>query len=265
MSLPIGHIKGKLNNKETDIISSEISQLLDKQVIELATPCPHKYISNIFIRPNKDGCHRLILNLAKLNEQVQKRHFKMQTLTSAINLITPQFFMASIDGKDAYYSVPVASEYRKYLRFGWQGKVFQFSCLPNGLSSALRLFTKITKPLFSHLTLMGHLNSPYIDDVLVLGETIEECRENVKATINLSLQLRFVVHPRKSVLEPTQEVVFLGFILNSRDMIISLTPEKATKLKRLCLAAIDTQKNICTDISPTRGSNGSYRSWCRKR
>ena len=231
-----------LNNKETDIISSEISQLLDKHVIELATHCPHEYISNIFIKPKKDGGHRVILNLAKLNEQVQKRHFKMQTLTSAINLITPQCFMASIDWKNAYYSVPVASEYRKYLRFGWQGKVFQFTCLPNGLSSAPRLFTKITKPLFSHLTLMGHLNSPYIDDVLVLGETKEECRENVKATINLSLQLGFVVHPRKSVLEPTQEVVFLGFILNSRDMIISLTPEKATKLKRLCLAAIDKQK-----------------------
>ena len=166
----------------------------------------------------------------------------MQTLTSAINLITPQCFMASIDWKDPYYSVPVASEYRKYLRFGWQGKVFQFTCLPNGVSSAPRLFTKIIKPLFSHLTLMGHLNSPYIDDVLVLGETKEECRENVKATINLSLQLGFVVHSRKSVLEPTQEVVFLGFILNSRDMIISLTPEKATKLKRLCLAAIDKQK-----------------------
>ena len=89
---------------------------------------------------------------------------------------------------------------------------------------------------------MGHLNSPYIDDVLVLGETKEECRANVKAAIHLSLQLGFMVHPTKSVLEPTQEVVFLGFILNSRDMIISLTPEKATKLKLLCLATTDKQK-----------------------
>ena len=124
-----------------------------------------------------------------------------------------------------------------------RARVFSsLACLPNGLSSAPKLFTKITKPLYSHLTLMGHLNSPYIDDVLVLGETKEECRKNVKATFNLSLQLGFVFHPRKSVLEPTQEVVFLGFILNSRDMMISLTPEKATKLKRLCLAAIDGQK-----------------------
>ena len=89
---------------------------------------------------------------------------------------------------------------------------------------------------------MGHLTSPYIDDVVVLGKTIEECRKNVSATINLSLKLGCVVHPRISVLEETQEVVFLGFILNSRDMIISLTPEKATTLKRLCLAAIDTQQ-----------------------
>ena len=42
----------------------------------------------------------------------------------------------------------------------------------------------------------------------------------------------------------TQYLLLLntGNILNSRDMIISLTPEKATKLKRLCLAAIDTEK-----------------------
>lgn len=146
----------KLNNKETDIIRNEISKLLDKQVIEFATHCPREYIPNTYIRPKKDGGHRLILNLAKLNEQVQKRHFKMQTLTPAIHLITPQCFIASIDWKDAYYSVPVASEYWKYLCFGWQGKVFQFTCLPNGLSSAPRLFAKITKPLFSHLTLMGH-------------------------------------------------------------------------------------------------------------
>lgn len=54
----------------------------------------------------------------------------MHTRTSAINLITHQCFMASIDWRDAYYAVPVASEYRKYLRFGRQGKGFQFTCMP---------------------------------------------------------------------------------------------------------------------------------------
>jgi hypothetical protein len=83
----------------------------------------------------------MILNLKKLNESVQYLHFKMDTLTSALQLVRPGSFMASIDLKDAYYSVPIALEHQKYLSFLWQGKGYQYTALPNGLSSAPRLFT----------------------------------------------------------------------------------------------------------------------------
>ena len=43
-----------------------------------------------------------------------------------------------------------------------------------------------------------------------------------------------VVQPDKSVLYPTQKLVFLGFILDSVKMIISLTHEKAQKIKEAC-------------------------------
>ena len=43
--------------------------------------------------------------------------------------------------------------------------------------------------------------------------------------------LGFVVHPHKAVLIPTQVIVFLGFLLNSITMTVSLTPEKTKKLK----------------------------------
>ena len=55
--------------------------------------------------------------------------------------------MASIDMKDAYYSIPVKNEDRKYLRFKWEDQFYEFTCLPNGLSCAPRQFTKILKPL----------------------------------------------------------------------------------------------------------------------
>ena len=61
-------------------------------------------------------------------------------------LVEKDCFMASIDLKDAYYSVPIAREDRKYLRFKWQGSLYQFTCLPNGLSCASRKFTKLLKP-----------------------------------------------------------------------------------------------------------------------
>ena len=40
-----------------------------------------------------------------------------------------------------------------------------------------------------------------------------------------------MTHPETSVLLPTQVIVFIGFILNSITMTVSLTPEKEEKLK----------------------------------
>jgi hypothetical protein len=50
--------------------------------------------------------------------------------------------------------------------------------------------------------------------------------------------LGFIVHPVKSVLVPTQELEFLGFILNSVLMTVCPTGAKATHIKQACLALI---------------------------
>ena len=159
----------------------------------------------------------------------------MESLQTAINLMNPMCHMASIDWKDAYYSVPVAMEFRKFLCFQWQGKLFRYTCLPNGLACAPRQFTKITKVLFAELRKAGHLNTSYIDDSLLLAPTIVDCQNNVRATVEMSEKAGFVVHPEKSVLEPTQRICYLGFWLNSVDMTVQLREDKAEKLRDDCL------------------------------
>ena len=82
--------------------------------------CENQFISNIFIQQKNNGKYRLILNLAKLNENINYRHFKMESLNTAMNLISRNCYFASVDLCDAYYTVTIASEHRKYLRFTWK-------------------------------------------------------------------------------------------------------------------------------------------------
>jgi len=89
-------------------------------------------------------------------------------------------YMASIDLRHAYYSVPVATEHQKFLRFQWKGKIYQYTCLSNGISSAPRLFTKLTKPVYSKLRTLGFTNIGYIDDSLLCEDSVEECSNNVQ-------------------------------------------------------------------------------------
>ena len=69
---------------EVVIIDKQIETFLQTGVIETTTHCEGEYISNISIRPKKDGSYRLILNLKNLNQFVQYHHFKMENLKSAL-------------------------------------------------------------------------------------------------------------------------------------------------------------------------------------
>lgn len=107
----------KFNPSEVKIIDEQPESFLSRGIIEKVVHSKGEYISNIFIRPKKDGAYRVILNLKQLNEAVEYNHFKMENLKNAISLMTPNCLMASTDLKGAYYPVSVNKNHRKYLRF----------------------------------------------------------------------------------------------------------------------------------------------------
>ena len=55
-------------------------------------------------------------------------------------------------------------------------------------------------------------------------------------------ELGFVIHPDKSVLTPSQTIVFLGFVISSKHMTLSLTDDKKYKIKTLLLNCLHSQQ-----------------------
>ena len=137
-----------------------------------------EFISDIFIRPKKEpGAYKSILNLKKLNEYIIFHHFKMNTLTIAINMITPSCYLKSIDIKVAYYGVPVGQEDRRWLKFQFENTLYCYTCLPNDLASEPRIYTKICEPVFATLGKMGITVMGYIDDTLLKSDSVQEARK----------------------------------------------------------------------------------------
>jgi hypothetical protein len=221
--------------KEMEFARTEIANLLTKGVLQVAQHEANEFVSNVFLRPKKEqGKYRMILNLKKLNEFVTYHHFKMDTLETVLNLIRPGMFMASIDFTDAYYSLAVAEHHRKYLRFEFDDVLYQFTCLPNGLSSGPRVFTKILKvPLAWLRESFGVTISGYIDDTILCAETASQLRSDLRLAAELFQDLGFMISWKKSVLEPTQEIEFLGFLINSVTGRVSLPVGKADNIARM--------------------------------
>ena len=229
----------KRNAADAAMILEEIHNLQAKDVVEQCEHEKGEFISNIFTRPKKSGGTRLILDLSDLNKSVVYQHFKMDNIHTALTLISPNCFVASVDLRDAYYTVPIHPDSRKYLRFMWNGTLWQFKVLPNGLSSAPRLFTKILKPVFAKLREQGHIVVGYLDDTLIMGKTATETKAAVVATTSLLTELGFIVHPHKSVLDPVQEITFLGFRLKTKEMVVELPKDKKHDIAQSCTKLIN--------------------------
>ena len=73
-----------------------------------SAPSEGDFISPVFLRLKKNGIdYRMILNLKELNKFVAYQHLKMDSLKCATSLMTQGCYMASVDTRDAYYTVPV--------------------------------------------------------------------------------------------------------------------------------------------------------------
>ena len=92
-------------------------------------------------------------------------------------------------------SMPIT---RNIYFFEWKSELWEFSCLPFGLSSAPRVFTKVMKLVIGKIRSRGIRSMIDLDDV--------------------------------AVLRPCQRIQFLGFTIDSSSMMVSFPQEKLNKL-----------------------------------
>ena len=222
-----GSFTSRTSAETAAIISSEISKLITNGVVEPTFHEAEEIISPIFLRPKADNQHRMILNLKNLNSTTEKLHFKMETISSILKMVRPNVYFTKVDIRDAYYSVPIFDLHKKYLKFEHLDELFQFRVLPNGYCHGPRRFTKLLKPPLSILREEGVIIAPYFDDFLNMHRNEDTCFQNTGKIVDLFQTLGFVVHPSpKSSLSPSQTIEFLGFIINSGKMQVTLTSEK---------------------------------------
>jgi len=214
-----------LGETKAQALEGEINSLLEKKAIQPAPKGPGFY-AKVFLVPKKGGKWRPVFNLKPLNAHVQKRTFKMATVKSVAQSIRPGDWAVSLDLKDAYLHIPIAIPHRKFLKFIFKGKTYQFTVLPFGLSSAPRIFTKLTRVIIIHCRALGMRLLVYLDDSLLLAQPRDLVLQHRDLLLALLLDLGFIVNFDKSELSPTQDFTFVGLNWSSRTMSVSLPQDK---------------------------------------
>jgi hypothetical protein len=138
LSLPLPKFETKLPAEQMLVARKEVLELVQKGAIKQlsytqAVRNPG-YYSKIFSVSKPNGRWRTIINLKPLNRFVSKMKFKMDTAKDVRHVLEKDCFAGIVDLTDAYYTVSLNQESRKYCRFIFEKKIYEFCALPMGLS-----------------------------------------------------------------------------------------------------------------------------------
>ena len=154
--------------------------------------------------------------------------FQIEGLGTFIISVQEGEFLSKLDLKDAYFKIPMHPRDRKYLRFQWRGKLYEFPLLPFGLSSApIAFFRRLAFRIVV-----------YLDD-FCLTNSEGMARSKTLATAWFLSKLGYVINWKKPSVRPTQREEFLGFVIDTIQLMIFLPPEKVLKITALCLHLLE--------------------------
>ena len=248
------------NQQEAKIVEEEIDTLLGKEAIE---PIPHrqaKFVSNLFLMKKKLGGFRPMINLKSLNQFVHTEHFTMETITNLRTMLSKDDWIVTIDISDVYLTICLDEEFKDYVAFRYQDQIYQFLCTSFGLNDAARAFTKTMKQPAGKIRALGFKVLVYLDDWILAARTRLLCLKQSRFLVNFLQNLGFRINLEKSSLAPSQIKEWLGFVIDSRSMTISLPQkkidnliEKAQGLKgrmRVTLSEISQFLGLCNSSKP---------------
>ena len=196
--------------------------------------------SPILVEPNKSGKLRFILDLWSVNLEVSPPKFTLEDLGTVAALVRPGDWATVLDLKDGYWHLPVHPEDQRALAFRWGDRTYAFRSLPFGLSSAPAAFTKLMRPVVEELRRrlhpLGARCAIYLDDLGIWAPTRRASQRATRIALRLLSSLGFLVNFEKSQVESTQEVEYLGLVVDTTDPrtppMIRVPADKCARVRR---------------------------------
>ena len=217
-----------------------MSEIRDGKYVK-ATSIPH-CVHSLGAIPKADGSYRPITDCRRpegvsINNHMETtfQPFNYMTIDEVASHVSQGCYMATVDIASAYRSIHIREDQWTYQGIMWPvgGDLVPLwdARLAFGLRCAPFIFSEISDFV---ATTMGRLGfrcvANYLDDFLVFGESFQECQLAQSTLITLLGDLGFCVSWKKCA-SPSTCVRYLGILIDSVTMSLSLPDDKLLKLK----------------------------------
>lgn len=224
-------------------LQKEVETLLAKKATELVkSPNSPAFYSRLFLVPKPGGRWRPVIDLSALNKFIRAPRFRMETAKNLRNAIEVGDWAVSLDLSDAYLHVPMHPASRRYLRFAFQGNVYQFRALPFGLNLSPWVFTRLMDAVMAKARQASlSPSSNYLDDLLLRNQDQSRLQVDRDALLNLLIELGFIVNMEKSDLTPQRSFIHLGMQFQTQENLVRLPEKRIVSILECVQSTLDNR------------------------
>ena len=122
------------------------------------------------------------------------------------------------------------------------------------LGTALQeFFSKIFKPVIAYFRFLRFRVIIFIDDLILIASSCDKCLEQLELLKSTLCEMGFTVNVEQSQLVPVNEIMYLGFIINSIAMTLQLPTVKLLKIVSACKALSAKHHPRFRDVAKVTG------------
>jgi hypothetical protein len=223
-----------------NFVRQEVHKLRNSGVVTFVDEQPF-IVSPLTVASNAGGKLRLCLDVSRsVNQFLNIPKVVLADLKTALQLTEPDDWQGVYDLTSAYHHIKILEAHVKYLGAAFQNEdgstqFFVYNFLPFGISSAVHVMTKVTKPLSAFLSSQGIRHSIYLDDGRVCADSKEQAATDLLKIYDYLIKAGWVIALNKSDTVDTisQSKQYLGFLIGSKAMRVFLQPQKQVDLVTL--------------------------------
>lgn len=230
-----------LTKFETKNLNTEIQTLIHQRVLEKST-FRTGFLSTMFPVPKPNKKVRPIINLKGLNKYLTPKKFRLLNHFKVPRFLQKGDFLIKIDISQAYFHIPVTNRHRRFLSIVYQKKVFQFTCLPFGLSTAPLTFARVTNWIASRLRQINIRVIVYLDDFLLANQDPIKLQADAAMTLTFLTKLGWIINMDKTLQKPSQNIEYLGIHWDTFHNTKALPIQKIFSLERDLDNVLSTQR-----------------------
>jgi len=166
----------------------QLKRLLDDLLANnIIRPSESEYASPIVLVKKKNGELRMCVDYRSLNKMLLRDNHPLPIIEDQLMILANKKYFSKLDLRNGFFHINMADESVKYTAFVTPLGHFEFLKMPFGLKVGPSRFQCFISDVFKELTETGDI-ATYLDDILVVSETLEHHLEILKRVFQLLMR-----------------------------------------------------------------------------